>query len=92
LRAFAIHPDCNRNSRSGSYTTEAQALFEQGKLLQAIDVYRDAIALDQTIRPCTWPARVLVFAGRHAEAQDAAGDAMLLDPDHPMAHGPGLGA
>ncbi|RME90506.1 MAG: tetratricopeptide repeat protein, partial [Anaerolineae bacterium] len=58
-----------------SYLTEAEALFEQGKLLQAIDVYKEAIRVrpdDPTIHVAL--ARVQVFAGQYEDAQVSAED------------------
>ncbi|RME89356.1 MAG: tetratricopeptide repeat protein, partial [Anaerolineae bacterium] len=70
-----------------SYLTEAEALFEQGKLLQAIDVYKEAIRVrpdDPTIHVAL--ARVQVFAGQYEDAQVSAEDALLLNPNNSMAH------
>lgn len=66
---------------------EAQSLFDQGKLLPAIDAYQQAIVSDPA-NPAThiMLARVLVFAGKYKEAQTAAEDALLLNPDNSMAH------
>lgn len=65
---------------------EAQSLFDQGKLLPAIDTYQQAI-VSQPDNPAThiMMARVLVFAGKYQEAQTAAEDALLLNPDNSMA-------
>jgi len=70
-----------------SYIAEAEAFFQQGKLLQAIDIYKAAIRVnphDPTIRVTL--ARVQVFAGQYKEAQISAEDALLLNPNNSMAH------
>ena len=65
---------------------EAQGLYEQGKLLPAIDSYKKAI-VSEPDDPAThiMLARVLVFAGQYGEAQTSAEDALLLNPDNSMA-------
>lgn len=70
-----------------AYLTEAQGLFDQGKLLQAIEAYRQAISIkpkDPTIYIAL--ARVQVFAGDYKDAQDSSENALLLDPNNSMAH------
>ena len=70
-----------------AYLTEAQTLFDQGKLLQSIEAYRQAIAIkpkDPTIYIAL--ARVQVFAGEYKDAQDSAENALLLDPNNSMAN------
>ena len=70
-----------------SYVVEAQALFDQGKLLQAIDLYKEAIKAnpyDDVVYVAM--ARVQVFAGLYADAQDSAERAILLNADNSLAH------
>lgn len=70
-----------------SFVTEAQSLFEQGKLLQAIEAYESAIKSspqDPTLYIAL--ARVQVFAGFAREAQANAENAVLLSPNNSMAH------
>ena len=70
-----------------AYLTEAQTLFDQGKLLQSIEAYRSAISIkpkDPTIYIAL--ARVQVFAGEYKDAQDSAENALLLDPNNSMAN------
>jgi len=69
-----------------SLIAEAEGLFEQGKLIPAIDMYRKAI-VTQPENPAThiMLARTLVFAGRYKEAQTSAEDALLLNPNNSMA-------
>jgi len=71
-----------------SYITEAQELFNQGKLLQSVAAYQQAI----TARPddsATYVelARVQVWAGQYADAQESAENALLLNNNNAMAHG-----
>jgi tetratricopeptide (TPR) repeat protein len=70
-----------------AYITEAQTLFDQGKLSQAIDAYKQAQALkpdDPSIYVAL--AQVQVFAGNYKDAQTSAEDALLLNPNNSMAH------
>jgi len=70
-----------------SYAVEADALFADGKLFQAIDTYTDAIRLrpdDPTLFISL--ARVQIYAAQYADAQTSAEDALLLNPNNSMAH------
>ncbi len=70
-----------------SYTVEADAYFNEGKLIQAIDTYSEAILLrpdDPTLFISM--SRVQVYAGRYEDAQRSAADALLLNPNNSMAH------
>ena len=70
-----------------SFVTEAQSLYQQGKLLQAIEAYEEAIKSspqDPTLYIAL--ARVQVFAGLAEEAQANAENAILLSPNNSMAH------
>ncbi|MBI3165961.1 MAG: tetratricopeptide repeat protein [Anaerolineales bacterium] len=66
--------------------SEAQSLYQQGKLIPAISAYRQAI-VSEPDNPATHItlARMLVFAGQYEEAQTSAEDALLLNPDNSMA-------
>jgi len=70
-----------------SFLTEAQALFQDGKLSQSIDAYTSAIESspkDPTLYIAL--ARVQVFAGLPRDAQSNAENAILLSPNNSMAH------
>ncbi len=70
-----------------SYITDAQQLFEQGKLAQAIDAYQKSIASrpnDAAVYIAL--ARVQVFAGQYKEAQVSAENALLLNPNNSTAY------
>ncbi len=70
-----------------SFVSEAEDLFEQGKLLQAITAYEEAIRSapdDPSIYVAM--ARVQVFIGHYEEAQTSAENALLLNPNNSMAH------
>jgi tetratricopeptide (TPR) repeat protein len=70
-----------------SYVTEAQALFQAGKLQQAINAYQQAInASPQDSTLYVAIARVQVFAGLYEEAQANAENAILLNPNNALAH------
>jgi len=71
-----------------SFVTEAQALYEEGKLLPAIDAYQSAIsASPQDASLYVALARIQVFAGEYEEAQKNAENALLLNPNNALAHG-----
>jgi len=70
-----------------SYITDAENLFTEGKLLQAIDAYMEAIRIKPD-DPSTYIdlARVQVFAGKYDEALVNAENSLLLNPNNSMAH------
>ncbi|MBN1302832.1 MAG: tetratricopeptide repeat protein [Anaerolineales bacterium] len=70
-----------------SFVTEAETLFEQGKLFQSIEAYQDAIKSNPS-DPTTHIAlaRVQVYAQQHEDAQTSAENALLLNPNNSMAH------
>ena len=82
---FVPTPTVTRSPES--FVTEADQFFKDGKLLQAIDAYKQAIAADPE-NPAIYVslARVQVFAGQYKDAQTSAEDAILLNPDNSMAH------
>lgn len=70
-----------------SYVVQAEAFFEEGKLLQAIETYTEAIQQrpdDPTLFISR--ARVQIYAGQYTDAQTSAADALLLNPNNSMAH------
>src|SRR5215216_1470242 len=70
-----------------SLKTDAEALFDEGKLLQSIDAYKAAIKAspqDPTLYIAL--ARVQIFAGDPEEAQANAENAILLSPENSMAY------
>jgi tetratricopeptide (TPR) repeat protein len=70
-----------------SYVSEAQQLFDEGKLTQSIATYQDAVrARPQDPAVHIALARVMVFAGQYEAAQQSAENALLLNPDNSMAH------
>jgi tetratricopeptide (TPR) repeat protein len=70
-----------------SYVTEAEALFNQGKLSQAIASYEQAVSAKPD-DPAVYVAlaRVQMFSGKYAEAQKNAENAILLNQNNSMAH------
>ena len=70
-----------------SYVTDAENLFAEGKLLQAIDTYMEAIRIKPD-DPLVYIAlaRVQVFAGKYDEALVNAENSLLLNPNNSMAH------
>lgn len=70
-----------------SFLTEAQTLFKDGKLLQSIDLYKEALRSNpQDDSVYVSLAQVQVFAGLYKDAEASAGNALLLNPDNSMAH------
>jgi tetratricopeptide (TPR) repeat protein len=71
-----------------SYVLEAESLFQSGKLQQAEASYEEAIMVDPR-EPSHYIelARVRMFAGNYEEADTAARDALVLNPDSALAHG-----
>lgn len=69
-----------------AYVTEAEALFLDGKLTQAIETYKAAInASPQNPAYYTALARAQVWAGDYEAAQINAENALLLSPNNAMA-------
>lgn len=80
-------PTATATRAPASFVADAQQAFNDGKLLQAIDLYNQAIHAspdDPTIYVAL--ARVQVFAGQYTEAVVSAQYAILLNPDNSMAH------
>jgi tetratricopeptide (TPR) repeat protein len=70
-----------------SFVTEAEALFNEGKLSQAIASYEQALVAkpdDPSIYIAL--ARTQMFSGRYADAQQNAENAILLNQNNSMAH------
>jgi tetratricopeptide (TPR) repeat protein len=70
-----------------SYVTDAENLFAEGKLLQSIDTYLEAIRIKPD-EPSIYTAlaRVQIFAGNYDEALVNAENSLLLNPNNSMAH------
>jgi tetratricopeptide (TPR) repeat protein len=70
-----------------SFVTEAEGYFAQGKLIPAIDAYKQAIASSPE-NPAVYVAlaRVQVFAGQYKDAQTSAESAILLNNNNSNAH------
>ncbi len=68
-----------------SYVSEAEGLFNDGKLLQSIDTYMEAIRIkpdDPSLYIAV--ARVQVFAGKYDDALTNAENSLLLNPNSSM--------
>jgi tetratricopeptide (TPR) repeat protein len=82
---FVATPTATRAAES--FITEADAYFQEGKLLPSIESYQQAVISrpdDPTIRIAL--ARAQVWAGQYEEGKTSAEDALLLNPDNSMAH------
>jgi tetratricopeptide (TPR) repeat protein len=70
-----------------AYLTQAEGLFNDGKLNQAIEVYKQAISVNpDAAGTYVALAQVQVFAGDYQGALDSAENALLLNPNNSMAH------
>lgn len=70
-----------------SYITDAETLFNQGKLLQSIQAYQQAIAANpKDASYYVGLARAQVFNGDYKDAQTSAENALLLSPNNSMAY------
>lgn len=82
---FEATPTATRSPEA--LATEAEDLFKQGKLLQSIETYQEAInASPQNPALYIALARIQVWAGQYTEAQANAENAILLNPENSMAH------
>ena len=82
---FEATPTVTRSPES--FVTEAESLFKDGKLFQAIDAYQSAIdASPQNPALYIAIARIQVWAGQYEEAQANAENAILLNNENSMAH------
>ncbi len=82
---FEATPTATRSAES--FATEAETLFNDGKLTQSIEAYKSAIKSspqDPTLYIAL--ARAQVFAGFPQDAQSNAENAILLSPNNSMAH------
>jgi tetratricopeptide (TPR) repeat protein len=70
-----------------SFVLEAESLFQAGKLSQAEASYLEAIAVNpRETNHYIELARVRVFAGNYVDAETAARDALVIDPNSALAH------
>jgi tetratricopeptide (TPR) repeat protein len=70
-----------------SFVTQADDFYQDGKLNQAIEAYKDAINADPA-NPSNYVelARLQVFVGQYEEAITNAQNALLKNPNNPLAH------
>jgi len=70
-----------------SLIAEAEAYFNQGKLVKSIDAYEEAIRSNpDDASAYIAMARAQVFIGQYEEAQESAEKALLLNPNNSTAH------
>lgn len=70
-----------------SFVNQGEDFFRQGKLTLAINAYKDAINSDPNdTANYVALARLQVFAGQYAEAITNSQNALLKNPENPMAH------
>ena len=82
---FEATPTVTRSPES--FVTEAEALYTEGKLPQAIDAYKSAINASPE-NPLLYIsiARAQVFAGQYDDAVSNAKNALLLSPNNARAY------
>lgn len=82
---FIPTPTPTRNPES--FVTEANALFEEGKLTQAIAIYRQAVKTDPS-NPSLYlsMARAQIYTGQYEDALESAERALILNNSNPSAH------
>jgi tetratricopeptide (TPR) repeat protein len=70
-----------------SFVNQAEQLYQEGKLAQAIEAYQQAIAVDPN-NPANYIdlARIQVFAGQYEDAVVNAQNALLQNSGNSMAH------
>jgi tetratricopeptide (TPR) repeat protein len=70
-----------------SFIADAENFYNEGKLAQSIESYKQAILADPN-NPSLYVtlARIQVFAGDYKEAITNAQNALLKNPNNPMAH------
>ncbi|NMC11333.1 MAG: tetratricopeptide repeat protein [Chloroflexi bacterium] len=82
---FIPTPTATRSPES--FINEAEQYYAQGKLAQAVESYKSAIASDPN-NPANFVslARIHVFSGEYEDAITNAQNALLKNPDNPLAH------
>lgn len=69
------------------YVTDADALAQQGKFLQAIDMYKEAVLVDpKNAINYVNLAKIQIFNMQYKDAQTSAENALLLNSSYPQAH------
>jgi tetratricopeptide (TPR) repeat protein len=78
-------PTATRNPES--FVNEAEKLYGEGKLTQAIQAYKDAISVDPN-NPSNYVmlSRLQVYTGQFDDALVSAQNALLKNPNNPVAH------
>jgi tetratricopeptide (TPR) repeat protein len=70
-----------------SFVNQAEELFRDGKLNQAIDAYEDAILSDpENASNYVELSRIQILSGRYTDALENAELALLLNANNPLAH------
>ncbi len=80
-------PTPTQTRSPASFVLEAESLFQVGRLAEAEASYLEAIAVNpKEVAYYIELARVRMFAGMYSEAETAARDALVIDPDSALAH------
>ena len=70
-----------------SYINEAQSLYDEGKLLQAIDAFQEAVQVEPD-NPSIYLdlSRAQIYTNQHEAALESAEKALILNSNNPLAH------
>jgi tetratricopeptide (TPR) repeat protein len=80
-------PTATETRNPESFINEADALYNEGKLSQAIQIYRQAIANNPN-NPSIYlsMARAQIYTARYEDALESAERALILNNNNPVAH------
>ena len=80
-------PTATETRNPESFINEAAALYDEGKLSQAIQIYRQAVANDPD-NPSIYlaMARAQIYTSRYEDALESAERALILNNNNPVAH------
>lgn len=80
-------PTATATQSPESFINKAEELYKQGKLTQAIEAYKEAIAADPNNASIyVTLARIQVYAGQYEDAIENTQNALLKNPNNPLAH------
>jgi tetratricopeptide (TPR) repeat protein len=70
-----------------SFVTEGDALIAQGKISQAVTIYKQAVQADpKNVSIYITLARLQIYTGNYKDAKTTAENALVLNPNNAMAH------
>ena len=85
--AAAFYPHAHAHASSPEITiADAEQFYNEGKLTESIEAYKHAILADPNNPSCVTLARIQVFAGDYKDAITNSQNALLKNPNNPLAH------